>query len=122
MTKPYYMTLHLFSDFKMDTETGRPGGNIIYDIVEPSQNASLTIADHLLVSREAQAIIGGVVGFWGGVFGMGSVYLLVVFLRRLRKQAQNSQKHGHVSNVEQKVSKGYSAMFGAARPTSTRYL
>ena len=44
--------------------------------------------------KEAQAIIGGVVGFWGGVFGMGSVYLLVVCLRRIRKQVQNQRNNG----------------------------
>ena len=46
------------------------------------------------MSKEAQAIIGGVVGFWGGVFGMGSVYLLVVCLRRIRKQVQNQRNNG----------------------------
>ena len=54
-------------------------------------NAVSIFTDHLLVSKEAQAIIGGVVGFWGGVFGMGSVYLLVVCLRRIRKQVQNQR-------------------------------
>ena len=53
-----------------------------------------SFTDHLLVSKEAQAIIGGVVGFWGGVFGMGSVYLLVVCLRRIRKQVQNQRNNG----------------------------
>ena len=52
------------------------------------------ITDHLLVSKEAQAIIGGVVGFWGGVFGMGSVYLLIVCLRRIRKQVNNQRNNG----------------------------
>ena len=57
-------------------------------------NAVSIFTDHLLVSKEAQAIIGGVVGFWGGVFGMGSVYLLVVCLRRIRKQVQNQRNNG----------------------------
>ncbi len=89
----------------------------IFDL--PEQNTSLTIADHFLVSKEAQAIIGGVVGFWGGVFGMGSVYLLVVFLRRLRKNL-----HHHRQNIatfptsksdKSRIQTGYSAMFGHAR-------
>ena len=69
-------------------------------IGDPGSNVSITIADHLLVSREAQAIIGGVVGFWGGVFGMGSVYLLVVCLRRLRKQLQNQRNNGPIILAE----------------------
>lgn len=89
---------------------------VFSDFVEvPStNNTSLTIADHLLVSKEAQAIIGGVVGFWGGVFGMGSVYLLVVFLRRLRKHFQNHRKNAGSSFPQSNTSK-YSAMFGHAR-------
>merc|ERR1719242_2453766 len=70
----------------------------------------MTIADHLLVSKEAQAIIGGVVGFWGGVFGMGSVYLLVVCLRRIRKQVQNQRNNGPML-----IDKNYSSMFGHTR-------
>ena len=30
-----------------------------------------------------QAILGGVAGFWGGVFGMGSVYLLMVAAKKI---------------------------------------
>ena len=30
-----------------------------------------------------QAILGGVVGFWGGVFSMGSIYILMVFAKRI---------------------------------------
>ena len=95
-----------------------PSSGVIFDLVEPSTNTSLTIADHFLVSKEAQAIIGGVVGFWGGVFGMGSVYLLVVFLRRLRKHFQNHRKNTTPSiprSEKSRISSGYSAMFGHAR-------
>lgn len=92
---------------------------VFSDFVEvPStNNTSLTIADHLLVSKEAQAIIGGVVGFWGGVFGMGSVYLLVVFLRRLRKHLQNHRKNAGSSFPPSSSlsTNKYSAMFGHAR-------
>ena len=35
--------------------------------------------------KEIVAIVGGVVGFWGGVFGLGLVYLIFVCIRRLRK-------------------------------------
>ena len=30
-----------------------------------------------------QAILGGVVGFWGGVLSMGSIYILMVFAKRI---------------------------------------
>ena len=96
-----------------------PSSGVIFDLVEPSTNTSLTIADHLLVSKEAQAIIGGVVGFWGGVFGMGLVYLLVVFLRRLRKNLHNHRKNTAPSipskPEKSRITGGYSAMFGHAR-------
>ena len=95
-----------------------PSTGVIFDLVEPSSNTSLTIADHLLVSKEAQAIIGGVVGFWGGVFGMGLVYLLVVFLRRLRTNLHNHRKNTAPSIPKpdkSRISGGYSAMFGHAR-------
>merc|ERR1711997_1306078 len=94
-----------------------PSAGVIFNLVEPSTNTSLTLADHVLVSKEAQAIIGGVVGFWGGVFGMGSVYLLVVFLRRFRKHLRNRRKNaGTAPSSEKKLSSKhgsgqYSAMF-----------
>ena len=49
--------------------------------------------DHLLVSKEVKAIIVGVVVFWVGVFGMGLVFMLVVYLRRILRRAQNQQKN-----------------------------
>ena len=36
-------------------------------------------------NKELFAIIGGVVGFWGGVFGLGLVFLIFACIRRLRK-------------------------------------
>ena len=30
-----------------------------------------------------QAIMGGVAGFWGGVFSMGSIYLMMVAAKRV---------------------------------------
>ena len=37
----------------------------------------------ILWGSAVQAILGGVAGFWGGVFGMGSVYLLMVAAKRI---------------------------------------
>ena len=112
-----------FRDKKMKDQA-TPSTGVIFDLVEPSTNTSLTIADHLLVSREAQAIIGGVVGFWGGVFGMGLVYLLVVFLRRLRKNLHDHRKNTAPSiptkpEKSSRISGGYSAMFGHARTNNS---
>ena len=106
-------------DTGSSSATPSPVPGVIFDLVEPSSNTSLTIADHLLVSREAQAIMGGVVGFWGGVFGMGSVYLLVVFLRRFRKALRHRRNNAHLTgpSFDKKISAGYSAMFGPARNT-----
>ena len=41
------------------------------------------------ISKEVKAIIVGVVGFWVGVFGMGLVFMLVVYLRRILRRVQN---------------------------------
>ena len=59
-------------------------------------------------------------GFWGGVFGMGSVYLLVVFLRRLRKHLRDHRKNTPTVPRPEKrtLLGGYSAMFGQARNES----
>jgi len=35
-----------------------------------------------LDNTEVRAILGGVIGFWGGVFGMGSIFLTMVLLKR----------------------------------------
>ena len=45
------------------------------------------------MSKEVKAIIVGVVVFWVGVFGMGLVFMLVVYLRRILRRAQNQQKN-----------------------------
>ena len=96
------------------SSTTTPSSGVFFDPFQASPNASLTIADHLLVSKEAQAIIGGVVGFWGGVFGMGSVYLLVVFLRRLRKHLNDHRKNTPTvpRPEKRKIFGGNSAIFG----------
>ena len=43
--------------------------------------------------KEVKAIIVGVVGFWVGVFGMGLVFMLVVYLRRILRRVQNQPKN-----------------------------
>ena len=88
----------------------------LFDLAQTT-NTSRTLLDHVSVSVEAQAIIGGVVGFWGGVFGMGLVYLLVVFLRRFRKSWADQRNNSATppSNRSLLDKAGYSAMFGQAR-------
>merc|ERR1711862_742230 len=41
--------------------------------------------ESIISSRDFRSIIIGVVGFWGGVFVMGSVYLLMVLAKRVFK-------------------------------------
>jgi len=45
-------------------------------------------------NREAVAIVGGVIGFWGGVFLLGIVYLIFVCVRRIRKGLHRSANGG----------------------------
>lgn len=42
------------------------------------------------------AIIGGVIGFWGGIFVLGIVYLFLVCIRRCRKQSTTQASSGGV--------------------------
>ncbi len=48
----------------------------------------------LYCSFNAQAIMGGVAGFWGGVFSMGSIYLLMVFAKRVFNPEEGEEKGG----------------------------
>lgn len=98
-------------DMMDNSGSGSSSGGGIIGSGSSSNNVSLTLADHLWVSREAQAILGGVVGFWGGVFGMGLVYLFIVFLRRFRKDCSGSVK-GSIDH------KSWSGMFGTAQPVN----
>ena len=38
-----------------------------------------------------QAIMGGVAGFWGGVFSMGSIFLMMVVAKRMFKQGEDEE-------------------------------
>ena len=38
-----------------------------------------------------QAIMGGVAGFWGGVFSMGSIYLMMVAAKRVFNQGEEEK-------------------------------
>jgi hypothetical protein len=38
--------------------------------------------------------MGGVAGFWGGVFSMGSIYLLMVFAKRVFNPEEGEEKGG----------------------------
>ena len=44
----------------------------------------------------AIAIIGGVIGFWGGIFVIGIVYLFLVCIRRCRRQSTAQASSGGV--------------------------
>ena len=45
----------------------------------------IVVSGNILTNAMFQSIIIGVVGFWGGVFVMGSVYLLMVLAKRVFK-------------------------------------
>merc|ERR1719431_2398397 len=45
-------------------------------------------------TKEFKAIMGGVAGFWGGVFSMGSIYLLMVFAKRVFNPEEADDKGG----------------------------
>ena len=55
------------------------------------------------------AIIGGVIGFWGGVFVVGIIYLIIVCIVRLRKHSTND---GTGSTVVGGIVGSYSANSG----------
>ena len=42
------------------------------------------------------AILGGVIGFWGGIFVLGIIYLILVCIRRLRKHSTTEGSGGAV--------------------------
>jgi hypothetical protein len=42
------------------------------------------------------AIVGGVIGFWGGVFVLGIIYHILVFIRRCRKHTTTEASGGAV--------------------------
>ena len=44
------------------------------------------------------AILGGVIGFWGGIFVLGIIYLILVCIRRLRKHSTTESSGGAVVN------------------------
>jgi len=47
----------------------------------------------ILDSTEIRAILGGVVGFWGGVFCMGSLFMTLVLIKRCihRKSQEDNE-------------------------------
>merc|ERR1719341_891963 len=57
------------------------------DEQDPSSVKSTDLEEYesMISSRDFRSIIIGVVGFWGGVFLMGSVYLLMVLAKRVFK-------------------------------------
>jgi len=42
-------------------------------------------------TQEFKAIMGGVAGFWGGVFSMGSIFLMMVLAKRMFKQGEDEE-------------------------------
>ena len=61
------------------------------------------------------AIIGGVIGFWGGIFVIGIVYLFLVCIRRYRRQSTAQASSGGVLTPMMGT---YSADWFDCRPVS----
>jgi len=52
------------------------------DVMEEADNLNNLLVDEEGYWREVKAIIGGVLGFWGGVGGLGTMFLVVVLSQR----------------------------------------
>ena len=50
--------------------------------MEEADNLNNLLVDEEGYWREVKAIIGGVLGFWGGVGGLGTMFLVVVLSQR----------------------------------------
>jgi hypothetical protein len=64
--------------------------SFLFFLIGSNEKTDLT----LYCSFNAQAIMGGVAGFWGGVFSMGSIYLLMVFAKRVFNPEEGEEKGG----------------------------
>ena len=52
------------------------------DNMQESSAKGVSVEQDWPLSEEFKAILGGVLGFWGGVGSMGTVFLLVVLTQR----------------------------------------
>ena len=52
------------------------------DTTQESSAKGVSVEQDWPLSEEFKAILGGVLGFWGGVGSMGTVFLLVVLTQR----------------------------------------
>jgi len=50
---------------------------------EVSSQEPSTEEESFTKTKEFRAIMGGVAGFWGGVFALGAIYLFAVFAKRM---------------------------------------
>ena len=58
--------------------------------------AVFVFSGHFFVMSSSEAIAGGVAGFWGCVLGLGSLYIMIVLIRR----SLNSFKSSSEDNKE----------------------
>lgn len=64
---------------------------------------------NFITDQQVVAILGGVVGFWGGVFGCGLIFLLLVAYRRWKKRRFNELNNptivedGHPDESKQNI-------------------
>ena len=76
-------------------ETGEGNGEDL-----PLEKLLLNGVVSFFKNENFHAILGGVVGFWGGVFGMGVVFLLLVAFRRHRKKVDEEARNPSVCHEE----------------------
>jgi len=58
----------------------------------PVDQSEEPVEESFTNTKEFRAVMGGVAGFWGGVFSMGSIYLLMVFAKRVFNPEEEEKK------------------------------
>jgi len=64
------------------------------DMVEDGGLDNLLVSEEENYWREVKAIIGGVLGFWGGVGGLGTIFLVIVLSQRYCCKEDDSKDDG----------------------------
>ena len=54
--------------------------------------AVFVFSGHFFVMSSSEAIAGGVAGFWGCVLGLGSLYIMIVLIRRSLNSVNSSSE------------------------------
>ena len=74
--------------------SGVSGGTSTNNVLSASDAAPLDEEEDVSYWKETKAIIGGVLGFWGGVGSLGTVFLVVVVSQRYCCRKDDDEKDG----------------------------